>query len=108
MSTTSEHPQPALGSSPGERPKLVFAFSGRSGQSRRVDAWLAQTLQRRRNHHTFELIRLDVDQRPDVAERLRVNHVPTLLVVTGRRVRVRLSEPKNRAEISEVLSPWLK
>jgi hypothetical protein len=35
-----------------EKPKLVFALSGRDGRSRRLDAYLAQVLQRRHNHDT--------------------------------------------------------
>jgi thioredoxin-like negative regulator of GroEL len=91
-----------------ERPKLVFVYSGRQGRSRQVDGYVAQILQRRRNHDTFELVRIDVDERPDVAERLHVTSVPTLLVITGRRVHGRLAEPKGRAPIADLLSPWLK
>ena len=40
------------------RPKLVFFYSPRSGRCRRVEAFVAQVLQRRRNHETFELVRV--------------------------------------------------
>ena len=90
------------------KPKLLFLFSSRSGRSRLIDGYLAQVLQHRHNHDTFILLRIDVDERPELAERLAVTKVPTLLVVTERRVRARLCDPKGRAEITKVLSPWLK
>jgi hypothetical protein len=36
-----------------DRPRLVFVYSDSSGLSRRADGFLAQVLQRRRNHETF-------------------------------------------------------
>jgi hypothetical protein len=42
-------------------PQLVFFYSPRSGQSRRADGFLAQVLQRRHNHETFTLVRVDVE-----------------------------------------------
>ena len=37
-----------------DKPGLVFFHSQRSGRSRRVEGYLAQVLQRRRNHATFK------------------------------------------------------
>ncbi len=62
-------------------PQLVFFYSPRSGQSRRADGFLAQVLQRRHNHETFTLVRVDVDQRPDLVERFGITTTPTLLVI---------------------------
>lgn len=50
-----------------EKLKLVFALSGRDGRSRWLDTYLAQVLQRRHNHDTFDLVRIDIDQRPVLA-----------------------------------------
>lgn len=90
------------------RPTLVVFYSAKSGSSRRVDGFLAQVLQRRRNHSTFRLLRVEADSRPDLLQRLRVTDVPTLLVLDGGRIRGRLSNPHGCTEISELLSPWLK
>jgi thioredoxin-like negative regulator of GroEL len=87
---------------------LLVLYSGRSGSSRRTDGFLAQVLQRRGNHRTFRLVRVDVDERPDLIERFRVTDLPTLLVVTDRCVRGRLGKPRGCAQISEFLAPWLK
>jgi hypothetical protein len=35
---------------------------------RRIDGFIAQVLQRGRNHGTFDLVRVSVDRRPDLAE----------------------------------------
>jgi hypothetical protein len=42
-------------------------------------------LQRRKNHRTFVLHQVDVDERPDLAEHFRIEKVPTLLAVADRR-----------------------
>lgn len=89
-------------------PQLVFFYSPRSGQSRRAEGYLAQVLQRRHNHETFSLVRVDVDAHPDLAERFKVASTPTLLVIADGRVRARLGELHGCREIAKVLQPWLK
>lgn len=90
------------------RPRLVFFYSPRSGRCRRAEGFLAQVLQRRHNHDTFELLRVSVDQRPDLAERFRIESVPTIVVVDGRRVRGRIVAPGGCRELEEFLRPWLR
>ena len=92
---------------PEQRPKLVLFYSPRSGKSRRVDGYLAQVLQRRRNHATFAIMRIDTDERPDLATRFKITKLPTLVVIDGNRIHGRLSEPNGCAPITELLSPWL-
>jgi thioredoxin-like negative regulator of GroEL len=89
------------------RPRLVFFHSKVSGRCRRVEALIAQVLQCRGNHRTFVLRKVDIDERPDLAERFRIEAVPTLLVVADRRVRARLEHPKGCREIEAMLKPWL-
>src|SRR5690242_8491538 len=89
-------------------PRLVVFMSGSSGRSRRLEGFLAQVLQRRRNHDTFAITRVDVDQRPDLADRFHVTSVPTLMVVAEGHVQARLADPDGCRPIREVLSPWLK
>jgi thioredoxin-like negative regulator of GroEL len=90
------------------KPRLVFFHSPRSGRCRRVEAFIAQVLQRRRNHGTFVLHRVDADARPDLAERFDVGTVPALVVVDGRRIGGRLEVPRGCRDIEEFLTPWLK
>src|SRR3954470_12568180 len=82
-----------------ERPRLVFFYGRTSGLSRRVEAYLAQVLQRHRNHSTFKLIRVPVEDNPDLAKRFKITELPTLVVIEERRLRARLEAPRDRASI---------
>lgn len=90
------------------KPALVFFTSATSGHCRRVEGFLAQVLQRRRNHGTFKLYTVDVEERPDLMERFRVEEPPTLVVVEDKRVRARLEHPRGCREIESFLGPWLR
>jgi thioredoxin-like negative regulator of GroEL len=90
------------------KPRLVFFTSSLSGQCRRVEGFLAQVLQRRRNHGTFRVLVVDEYQRPDLVSRFGVAGVPTLIVVDGRTERARLERPRGCREIEELLGPWLR
>jgi thioredoxin-like negative regulator of GroEL len=91
-----------------ERPRLVFFYSQASGRSRRVEGYLSQVLQRRRNHESFRLYRVDVDSEPELVQRFGIDEVPTLVVVDGKRVSGRLTSPRGCREIEELLAPWLR
>ena len=97
------------GSSVNERPKprLVFFHSGVSGHCRRVEGFLAQVLQRRRNHGTFKVLRVAEEERPDLLQRFAVDEVPTLMIVEGKAVRGRLELPRGCRDIERFLAPWL-
>jgi thioredoxin-like negative regulator of GroEL len=90
------------------RPRLIFFYSPRSGQCRRVEGFLAQVCQRRHNHETFDLTRVSVERRPDLAERFGVETLPTLLVVEGNRVQRRIVRPRGCRELEEGLRQWLR
>jgi len=96
-----------VGVSKGAQPGLVFFYSSVSGACRRAEGFLAQVLQRRRNHETFRLYRVDREERPDLVERFDVHELPTLLVVEGREVRGRLERPRGCRDIERFLAPWL-
>ena len=98
----------ALEEGVGAKPRLVFFYSRLCGKSRRVEGFIAQVLQRRRNHGTFILLPIDVEQRPDLLERFGVEEVPTLVVVTEHQVRGRLAHPRGCRDIEGLLAPWLK
>ena len=89
------------------KPKLVFFFSPRSGRCRRVEAFIAHVLQHRRNHDAFELVRVSVDDHPNLVQRFRVDTVPTLCVVEGRRLQKRIAAPRGCTELALELEPWL-
>jgi thioredoxin-like negative regulator of GroEL len=93
---------------PQARPQLVFFYSPRSGRSRRTKGFLAQVLQRRNNHETFDLVRVSVDSRPDLAERFRIEKVPTIVVVDRRVAKGKIVAPSVCRAIEEFLRPWLR
>lgn len=90
------------------RPRLVFFHSRASGRSRRVEGYLSQVLQRRRNHESFQLVNVDVGANPELAKHFAVDEVPTLVVVEEKRVRARLEAPRGCREIEQLLAPWLR
>lgn len=91
-----------------ERPRLVFFFSAQSGRCRRVEGFIAQVLQHRHNHDTFKLVRVSVDERPDLAEMFDIEEVPTICVVDDRKLRKRIVAPHGCREIEAELHRWLR
>lgn len=96
------------GAEPAAKPILAFFYSRLSGGSRRAEGYLAQVLQRRRNHDTFTLRRVEYEAHVDLATRLGVEQLPTLLVIEGKRVLAKLERPRGCVQITELLAPWLK
>jgi thioredoxin-like negative regulator of GroEL len=93
---------------PESRPKLVFVYSETCGHSRRVEAFLAQVLQRRHNHDTFHLVRVSAEKQPKLVEQLGVAEVPTLLIIDKRKIEARVERPRGRVQIQTALGRWLK
>ena len=104
----SSVPQTAPVTWPAQRPRLVFFYSPLSGRCRRVEGFIAQVLQRRRNHDTFDLVRVSIDRRPDLAEKFRIEQVPTICVVEDRKLRRRIVSPRGCRELERELEPWLQ
>jgi thioredoxin-like negative regulator of GroEL len=89
------------------RPRLLLFHSQVSGRCRRVDGFLAQVLQRRANHTTFELERIEAEEKPDVHESFGIDALPTLVVVEAGSVRGRIVDPAGCKAIERFLAPWL-
>jgi thioredoxin-like negative regulator of GroEL len=90
------------------RPKLLFFYTDRSGRSRRAEGYLAQVLQRRRNHDTFQLYRVECDERPALARRFGIENPPVLVVIENKRIQARLEQPRGGLEIQNALATWLR
>jgi thioredoxin-like negative regulator of GroEL len=88
-------------------PRLVFFHSTLSGHCRRVEGFLAQVLQRRRNHGTFDVVKVAEEEHPDLLQRFKVEALPTLVVVENRAVAARLERPRGCRDIEGFLAPWL-
>ncbi|HKH31816.1 MAG TPA: thioredoxin family protein [Gaiellaceae bacterium] len=84
----------------------MFVTCSKSGPARRMDSTLAHLA--RKERHRVRLTRVDIDERPDLAERLGVETVPTLVLVRNRRVVERLegraSIPRIEAMLDEHLA----
>jgi thioredoxin-like negative regulator of GroEL len=89
------------------KPRLLLFHSHLSGRCRRVDGFLAQVLQRRSNHATFELERIDAAERPELHESFGIDEVPTLVVVEDGEVQCRIVNPRGCKVIERFLAPWL-
>jgi thioredoxin-like negative regulator of GroEL len=93
---------------PATRPRLVLFHSPLSGRCRRVEGFIAQVLQRRRNHDTFDVVRVSVDERPDLAQKFRVDEVPTICVVDSAKLRLTIVAPRGCRDLERQLEPWLR
>ena len=87
-------------------PLLVFFCSERSGPARRMESLLAHLARKERER--LRLRRVDVDRRPDLAARFRVEEVPTLVLVKGKRVVARLDGRVSCPRIERMLEMHLE
>ena len=105
--THTPAPTPATTTTRTQTPLLLLFGSKTSGQSRRLDGFVAHVVQRRHNHGTFRYRIVDVEDRPDLFERFHVTEVPTLVVIDDGRVRARLVGFHQPKAVEELLAPWL-
>jgi thioredoxin-like negative regulator of GroEL len=87
------------------RPLLVFFCSQRSGPARRMESLLAHLARKERAR--LRVMRVDVDDQPEVAERFKVTAVPALVLVKGKRVVDRLDGRASAPKIEAMLEPYL-
>jgi thioredoxin-like negative regulator of GroEL len=87
------------------QPLLVFFCSERSGPARRMESLLAHLARKERTR--LRIMRVDVEQQPELAARFRVAAVPTLVLVKGRRVVDRLEGRVSQPRIESMLEPHL-
>jgi len=87
------------------RPMLVFFWSERSGPARRMESLLAHLARKERARLIVK--RVDVEERPDLAARFRVEQVPTIVLVKDKRVVGRLEGRASAPRIERMLGPHL-
>jgi thioredoxin-like negative regulator of GroEL len=90
---------------PDDRPLLVFFTSRRSGPARRMESLLAHIARKERSR--LRVSKIDVDDRPELAERFRVAQVPALALVVGKRVVSRIEGRATAPRIEAMLEPHL-
>ena len=88
------------------RPLLVFFWSERSGPARRMESLLAHL--ERKERHRLRVRRVDVDASPALAERFKVQVVPTLVLVKEKRAVARLDGRTSAPRIEAMLEPHLE
>jgi thioredoxin 1 len=88
------------------RPLLVFFLNERSGPARRMESLIAHVARKERER--LRVTRVDVDRRPDLAERFAVTQVPTLVLVKDKRAVARLDGRSSAPRIERMLEPYLE
>ena len=86
-------------------PLLIFFTSARSGPARRMESVLAHIARKERER--LRIVRVDVDEQPDLAARFRVTSVPALVVVKGKRVVDRIDGRASAPKIDAMLERHL-
>jgi len=88
------------------RPLLVFFSSESSGPARRMESLLAHLARKERTR--LRVMRVDVDEQPDLAARFRIADVPTLVLVKGKRAVDRIEGRASAPAIETMLAPHLE
>jgi thioredoxin-like negative regulator of GroEL len=87
------------------KPLLVFFWSERSGPARRMESLLAHVARKERSR--LRVMRVDIEEQPELAERFGVGAVPALVLVKGKRVVDRLDGRASAPKIEGMLAPHL-
>jgi thioredoxin-like negative regulator of GroEL len=87
------------------RPLLVFFWSERSGPARRMESLLAHLARKERAR--LRVRRVDVDASPELAQRFRIDVVPTLVLVKDKQAVARLDGRTSAPRIEAMLEAHL-
>jgi|SRR5579884_157932 len=88
------------------KPLLVFFSSQRSGPARRMESLLAHLARKERQRLVVKSV--DVEARPELAERFKIDTVPTLVLVKDKRVVARLAGRASAPKIERMLEGHLQ
>ena len=88
-----------------DKPLLVFFTSERSGPARRMESLLAHLARKERTR--VRIMRVEVEEQPDLAEKFRVQDVPTLVLVNRKRVVDRIDGRASAPSIEAMLARHL-
>ena len=87
-------------------PLLAFFTEPTSGPARRMESLLAHLARKERGR--LRVTRVDVGEKPEVAQRLNIETVPTLLLIKGKRVVARLEGRVSAPRIERLLEQHLE
>jgi thioredoxin-like negative regulator of GroEL len=89
-----------------DKPLLVFFTSERSGPARRMESLLAHLARKERAR--VRIMRVAVEDQPELAAKFRVAAVPTLVLVRRKRVVDRLDGRASAPKIEAMLARHLR
>jgi thioredoxin-like negative regulator of GroEL len=89
-----------------DKPLLVFFTSERSGPARRMESLLAHLARKERTR--VRIMRVEVEQQPELTEKFRVTDVPTLVLVQRKRVVDRIEGRASAPAIETMLGRHLQ
>jgi thioredoxin-like negative regulator of GroEL len=89
-----------------DKPLLVFFTSERSGPARRMESLLAHLARKERTR--IRVMRVDVEAQPELAAKFRVNAMPTLVMVKGKRAVDRIEGRASAPVIEAMLARHLE
>jgi thioredoxin 2 len=92
-------------SASADRPHLLFFTSRRSGPGRRMESLLAQLARKERAR--LRVSRVDCDQVAQLARKLEVEQVPTLVLLVDRKPVARIEGRASAPEIERMLDAHL-
>ena len=84
---------------------LVFFRSERSGPARRMESLLSHLERKERSR--LRVVRVDVDERADLAARFNVTTVPTIVLVKEKRTVERIEGRASAPKIEQMIEPYL-
>lgn len=87
------------------RPMLVFFRSERSGPARRMESLLSHLERKERSR--LRVMRVDIDERADLASRFKIETVPTIVLVKDKREIARLVGRASAPKIEAMIEPHL-
>ena len=96
---------PPNGNGSHDKPLLLFFTTARSGPARRMESLLAHLARKERAR--LRISRIDADLSPELAEKLRVEQIPTLVLVKDRKAVARLEGRASAPQIERMVSPYL-
>jgi thioredoxin 1 len=91
---------------PESQPLLLFFTAPTSGPARRMESLLAHLARKERTR--LKVSRIDVNVSPELAEKLKVDEVPTLVLVKDRHPVARLEGRVSAPQIEKMLAPYLE
>ena len=86
-------------------PILLFFTASTSGPARRMESLLAHLARKERGR--LSIARIDTLESPEWVERLRIEQIPTLVLVKGKRPVARLDGRASAPQIERMLAPHL-